>query len=176
MVRLAIVISVFASACLGTIESSGNDDRIDPPPPPTDVRIKVHDSAGPLSGLAVVFLDASDTVVADVVTDAEGAAVTKLGTGSVTVIRPADPQTPGSAGALYTYVGVKAGDVLDLALPALRPSAPVTVTVTVPLTEDLSAVEITTPCGSGAGAPPTIAVTLDGCAGETDFYVTEVGV
>ena len=45
--------------------------------------------------------------------------------------------------------------------------------MTVPATENLSVVEVRTPCGSGQGIPPTIAVTLDGCGSETDFYVSE---
>jgi len=179
MARFAIVVSLFTSACFGTIDGGGDpmmdDDPMMNPPPPTDVRINVHDSEGPIAGLAVVFLDANDAVAADIVTDAQGTAVAKLATGSVTVIRPGAVQpTMGGNGSVYTYVGVKAGDQLDLALAPDRASNPITVNVTVPLTENQTAVQITTPCGSGIGVPPTVAVTLDGCGTETDFYVTEL--
>ncbi|HEY5921637.1 MAG TPA: Ig-like domain-containing protein, partial [Kofleriaceae bacterium] len=177
MVRFAILTSLFASACSGEIEGGGSDPIDDPqdPPPPTEVRIKVHDTNGPIAGLPVVFLDANDAVAADIVTDAQGIAVAKLANGSVTIIRAAT-MSP-TAGALYTYVGVKAGDELELALPtAERTTTPVTVKVTVPLTEDGGAVEVRTPCGSGVGAPPIVEVTLDGCGTETDFYVTELGL
>jgi hypothetical protein len=180
MKRAAILISLLASACFGQIDGGGttggdDDDMPPPPPPPTDVRIKVHDGQGPVSGIAVVFQDGSDAVISDAVTDAQGEAVAKLATGSVTVIRPADAMQPGSLASVYTYVAVKAGDTLDLVLPGIRTSNPQTINVTVPLTENNTPVQITTPCGSGAGTPPTVAVTLDGCGGETDFYVSEIG-
>ena len=162
----------------GSDKPPGDDDQMPPPPPPSEVRIKVHDGAGPLDGVAVVFLDANDGVVADVVTDAQGSAVAKLDTGSVTVIRPgaaAQPDRPGSSASVYTYVGVKAGDQLDLALATTRPSMPISVDVKVPLTEDNSPVQIMTPCGSGVGVPPTVTVSLDGCGSETDFYVSDLG-
>lgn len=179
--RLAILISLFACACLGQIDSATSDPPKDDPkdPPPSEVRVTVHDQSGPLAGLSVVFLDANDAVAADVVTDAQGTAIATLATGSVTVIRAAamsQPTDP-SASSLYTYVGVKAGDRLELALHTIEPSNPVTVNVTVPATDEVGVpVEVRTPCGSGQGTPPTIAVTLDGCGGETDFYVTELGV
>jgi hypothetical protein len=175
--RLAILISLFACACLGQIDSATSDPPKDDPkdPPPSEVHVTVHDQSGPLAGLPVVFLDANDAVAADVVTDAQGTAIATLAAGSVTVIRAA-AMGP-SPSALYTYVGVKAGDQLELALQTIEPSNPVTVNVTVPATDEVGApVEVRTPCGSGQGVPPTIAVTLDGCVGETDFYVTELGV
>jgi hypothetical protein len=178
--RVAILISLFACACFGQIDGGASDPPMDDPndPPPTEVRITVHDPSGPLAGLPVVFLDVNDAVAADVVTDAQGTAIAKLATGSVTVIRAAAMSQPGpSASSLYTYVGVKAGDQLELALPSIEPSNPVTVNVTVPATEEVGVpVEVRTPCGSGQGIPPTIAVTLDGCGSETDFYVTELGL
>jgi hypothetical protein len=180
MVRLAIVLCLLASACLGEITGGPSsdppmNDPQDPPPPPTEVRITVHDSRGPLAGLPVVFLDANDAVAADVLTDALGTAVAKLDHGSVTVIRAA--ATTEASGSVYTYVGVKAGDALELAVPSTEASAPVKVTVTLPTTGDqIVPVEVRTPCGSGQGIPPAIELSLDGCGSETDFYVTELDV
>src|SRR5689334_22891633 len=92
MKRFAILVSLFASACIGEIDGVGenptNDPPDEPPPPPTEVRIAVHDPSGPVAGLAVLFQTNDDTVVADVKTDAQGVAVAELPVGgSVTVIR-----------------------------------------------------------------------------------------
>ena len=178
MKRIGLVLSVFASACFGEIDGGGDPPGDDnpPPPPPTDVQIIVHDSAGPIAGLPIVFLDANDGLAADVLTDAQGMAIAKLAAGSVTVMRHPDAMQPESPATLYTYVGVKAGDKLDLVMPAIRPSMPVTVAIKVPLTENTTPVTITTPCGSGTGVPPTVELTLDGCGTQTDFYVTDAGL
>jgi hypothetical protein len=184
MKRLAILVSLFASACVG-LEGVGDnpptdDPPDDPPPPPTEVRIAVHDQNGPVTGLPVVFMNTDDSLVADVTTDAQGAAVAQLPMGgSVTVIRP-DPSTTDVAGAVYTYVGVKAGDTLDLALPPITSTAPTTVTVKLPDVDPddpIGPVEVRTPCGSGQGIAPEVTLTLDGsCGAMTDFYVSEIGV
>src|SRR5438445_432576 len=175
MKRFAVLVAVFTSACVGEIggtdSSPTNDPPHDPPPPPTEVRVAVHDSTGPIAGLAVVFLNPDDSEVADIVTDAQGVATAKLPMGgSVSVIRD-DTTGTDPAGAAYTYVGVKGGDQLDLALPALSTTNPTTVTVQVPDPDPDARVpvEVRTPCGSGQGLPPQISVTLDGCGAMTDF-------
>jgi hypothetical protein len=178
MKRFAILVSLFASACIGEIggvgENPPNDPPDEPPPPPTEVRIAVHDPSGPVAGLAVLFQTNDDTVVSDVVTDAQGVAVATLPTGSVTVIRQEQ-----QGGSVYTYVGVKAGDQLDLSLAALPATTPTTITVHLPEPDPdtgLVPVEVRTPCGSGQGVPPDVSVTLDGtCGAMTDFYVSEIG-
>ncbi|HTL31781.1 MAG TPA: carboxypeptidase-like regulatory domain-containing protein [Kofleriaceae bacterium] len=185
MKRLAVLVSLLAplSGCVGEIWGTGdnpptNDPPQDqPPPPPTEVRIAVHDPSGPVAGVAVVFMNPDDSVVADSVTDAQGVAVATMPTGSVTVIRE-DASSTDPAGAVYTYVGVKAGDKLDLALPALTASSPMTVTVRVPEGDPDAPLPVTvrTPCGEATGAPPEVTVTLDGrCGAMTDFYVMEIG-
>lgn len=178
MKRLAVFVSLFASACIGEIggtDTPNNDPPHDPPPPPTDVRMTVHDSAGPVAGLAVVFQNPDDSEVATLMTDAQGVATAKLPMGgSVSVIR--DDSTTDPAGAVYTYVGVKGGDQLDLALP-LAPTTPITVTVQVPDPDPDARVPVAvrTPCGAGQGTPPEVTLTLDGsCGAMTDFYVTEL--
>jgi len=183
MKRFAILVSLVASACIGGLDGigenpPGNDPPDNPPPPPpTEVRIAVHDPSGPVAGLAVVFMNADDSVAADAVTDAQGVAVATMPTGSVSVIRD-DASSTEPAGTVYTYVGVKAGDKLDLALPALSTTTPMTVTVRVPEGDPDAPLPVTvrTPCGEGTGAPPEVTVTLDGrCGAMTDFYVMEIG-
>jgi hypothetical protein len=184
MKRFAILVSLFASACIGEIggvgENPTNDPPDEPPPPPTEVRIAVHDPSGPVAGLAVLFQTNDDTVVADVKTDAQGVAVAELPMGgSVTVIRDESSTTSTDpAGSVYTYVGVKGGDKLDLALMAAPTGTPTTITVRLPDPDPAETVpvDVRTPCGSGQGIPPEISITLDGsCGAMTDFYVSEVG-
>ncbi|HUS33303.1 MAG TPA: hypothetical protein VMZ53_32595 [Kofleriaceae bacterium] len=185
MKRFAVLVSLLASACIGEIGGVGenppmNDPPDEPMPAPTEVRIAVHDPSGPVSGVAVVFMNADDSVAADIVTDAQGIAVAQLPMGgSVSVIRElgASP-TNASAGSVYTYVGVKAGDKLDVALPTAPTGTPQTITVTLPEPDPDTGkvpVEVRTPCGSGQGIPPEVTVTLDGsCGATTDFYVYEL--
>jgi hypothetical protein len=193
MNRFAIAVSLLCGACLPAIEGSGQPD--DPgdqpqgeptPPPVTTVEITVHGQAGPLVGVPVVFLKTDDSVVADVVTDSLGkATATMPDGGSVTVVRPGTPATggglpmdPNNGGAtpaqVYTYVGVKPGDKLDLVTSDVSPGAPVTARVMVPATELGGPFAVITPCGSAQGAAPYIDVTLTGCGPQTDFYVVDL--
>ncbi len=157
-------------ACTGTIDS-GSDLL---PPPPTDVQIVVRESAIPQPNVEVIFQNADGTVVADVMTDADGRATAEMPDGgNLTVIRtfpaPTPPATPLPAEA-YTYVGVKAGDRLVLVRPTSdqAPSSAMNV-----LVADTGAgtVNISTPCGSGQGAAPTVPITVRGCQPDA-FYVT----
>jgi hypothetical protein len=128
--------------------------------------------------MPVIFQNADDSVVAEATTGLDGSAIADLPNGgTVTIIRlrPDDENGNPVPASVYTYVGVKAGDVLDLRDGAAQTLAPpTTITVKVPLNENGTA-QVTTPCGSGAGAPPDIQVQLTGCAPGTEigFYVTD---
>lgn len=176
MQRFAILPLLFASGCLGAVPG-GESEPTDPPDPPpepvTDVRITVRDGSNVQAGVKVVFQDANDNVIADIVTDAAGAATAKLPEGgTVNVIRTYGPNAKGEPGPIdhvYTYVGVKPGDVLELH-GELRDDTPYYANVTVGLTNG-EFVAVLSPCGAAYGHAPTIQIELKGCGGETDFFV-----
>src|SRR5262249_27092633 len=121
-----------------------------------------------------IFQNADDTVVADVMTDAEGRATAEMpGGGNVTAIRippaPTPPEDPLPA-EVYTYVGAKPGDRLVLVRPADDQVPASAINVLVPKNAG-GTVKVDTPCGSGQGPAPTVPVTLRGCTPDA-FYVT----
>ena len=157
-------------ACTGTIDS-GSDLA---PPVPTDVQIVVRESVLPQPNVEVIFQNADDTVVADVMTDADGRATAEMPDGgNLTVIRtfpaPTPPAAPLPAEA-YTYVGVKPGDRLTLVRPTSDQAPTSAINVLVSDT-DAGTVTISTLCGSGQGAAPTVPITIRGCSPDA-FYVT----
>ena len=180
MQRLA-VISLLLSACVGSITGGDTDPQPSPSPsdPPPDLReakVVVRDGTRPQPGVHVLFQNADDTLIADVTTNAEGIATTKLPNGgNVTVVREFPAGTngePAAAPQLYTYLGVKNDDVLEVVLP-LSDNTPYVTKVTVAL-DPGTPFGVMTPCGSAQGIAPTVEVTLYGCVGSTDFYVYEL--
>jgi hypothetical protein len=143
------------------------------PQPVTDVKLTVRDGSTPKAGVKVIFQANDDSVIAELDTDAMGIATTKMPDGgSVSVVRTYGPDVygqPGPVDHVYTYTGVKPGDVIELA-GVLRDDTPFNALVDVGLTNG-EFVGVMTPCGSGYGHAPLIAVQLKGCGGETDFYV-----
>jgi hypothetical protein len=141
----------------------------DPTPSPSpspggpSIRVTVTDGSVPQAGVTVVFQNPDDSVVADVITDSAGTASAELATGTVSVLRTG----PGGT-QVFTYVGAKAGDRLRLGRPTSPGGAPVAVEIKLPI--GLDNVQMRTPCGSAAGAFPTMPLTLSGCASETVFY------
>jgi hypothetical protein len=79
----------------------------------------------------------------------------------------------GSA-AIYTYVGVAAGDELVLGDPTddTDTATPATISVTVPDGAD-GTVDVVSPCGTGQGTAPTVEVNVVGCPSSIMFYVTD---
>ena len=175
MQRFAVLPLLFASACIGAVPAAEppSDPPNPPPEPVTEVRITVHDGSSAQAGVKVVFQDPSDTVIADTVTDASGVATAKLPEGgTVNVIREYGPNAKGEPGPIdhvYTYVGVKPGDVIELR-GELRDDTPYYANVTVGLSNG-GFVAVLSPCGAGYGYAPTIQVELRGCGGETDLFV-----
>ncbi len=161
-----------ASACTGTIDVGTGDDT---QPPSHDVQLRIRDGYTPQGNVRVIFQDDADAVLADTVTDALGVAKLEMTAGNVTVIRtyppavpPAEPRPP----EVTTYVGVKAGDKLELGNPIAEGVTPGAIVVKVPNTAN-GTVKVTTPCGSGQGTAPNIAITVTSCPPMVDFYVTD---
>jgi hypothetical protein len=178
--KSAVLLSLLTTACVGSL-TGGDTDPPDPPqpppppPPPSEVAVRVHDGALPATGVKVIFQAADDSVIADVVTDADGRASAQMPNGgNLTVIRTYPASTTPERAALdhvYTYLGVKPGDTIDLAGTTHDISRQI-VLVTVN-SESTGLIGVTTPCGSGYGQAPTIQVELQGCGSETDFFVTD---
>ena len=82
-------------------------------------------------------------------------------------ITPAEP-VPAD---IYTYVGVKPGDVLELGKVDAE-GTPAAINVVVPETA-VGTVTVRTSCGSGSGTAPNIAISVMGCPSMMDFYVTD---
>jgi hypothetical protein len=174
--KSAVVSSLLLSlaACTGIIEEDTST------PPVTTVAVVVRDSTMPIADVNVIFQNADDSILSDARTGADGRAVIEMPNGgNVTVIRtfppPMDPETQEQKPAeITTYVGVKAGDVLELVgeLDMTR-GTPNAINVKVP-TIAQGTVRVTTPCGSGQGAAPTIPITVMGCpAAPIPFYVMD---
>jgi hypothetical protein len=165
---------LFMAACTGTIEEDTSK------PPVTTVAVVVRDSTMPIANVNVIFQNADDSILADVQTGADGRAITEMpGGGNVTVIRtfppplnpPEEQQKPAE---ITTYVGVKAGDVLEVVGELdLTRGTPNAINVKVPMISE-GTVRVMTPCGTGQGNAPTVPMTVMGCpAGMVPFYVMD---
>lgn len=176
MLRISIAFCLLATtACMGTL-TTGDDDGTtgsatgSATPPPQTVKITVRDGATPQAGVDVLFQNSNSSVVAEVATDATGVASATMASGNVTVARML---ASGSA-AIYTYVGVAAGDELVLGDPTddTDTATPATISVTVPDGAD-GTVDVVSPCGTGQGTAPTVEVNVVGCPSSIMFYVTD---
>jgi len=163
------------TACTGTLGDSG-DDQPPPPPPATDVHIVVRDGNAPQANVRVLFQNTDDTILAEAVTGADGLAMAEMPNGgNLTVIRTYPIATPPAVQRnpeIYTYVGVKAGDRLQLGRATSETTPPSAINVMVP-TDAVGQVKIVTPCGSGQGTGPLVPITVRGCDAMVDFYVTD---
>lgn len=169
--RLPALSLLLATACTGTID--GGDPFTSPPG--TDVQVVIRDGQSPQPGALVIFQDPSGAVIAEVTTDAGGAAAAELlDGGSVTVIRTyplivgQDPPRT----EVFTYVGVQAGDQLSLGKTTDDRGTASAVLVKVP-EGTAGTVKIVAPCGTGQGEGPLVAITVRGCAPEIGLYVVD---
>ena len=166
------------SACTGTVGDDGGDPANPNEPPRTQVRVAVKDANAPQVGVRVIFQNPDDSLVLDTVTDAAGTATAELAAGNVTVIRTYPtvipvPEDGQRVPEVITYVGVKGGDLLELGnAEPVTPATPSAIVVRVP---DAAAgtVNVKTPCGSGAGEAPNVAITVADCGPMLDLYVTD---
>lgn len=161
-----------SAACTGSIDDTGD---VDPNlPPSTDVKVVVKDRYTPQAGVRVIFQGADGTLLSDIATDANGAAEIAMASGNVTVIRTYPIPTNGTERKVpdvYTYVGVKAGDLLELGNEESNGAAGAIV-VKVPEGAN-GTVKVSTPCGSGQGTAPNVAITVTDCPPMMDFYVVD---
>lgn len=164
---------LFASAaCTGSIDAPGD---LDPDlPPSTDVKVVVKDRYTPQAGVRVIFQNTDGTLLSDLATDANGVAEIAMAAGTVTVIRTYPIPTNGTERRVpdvYTYVGVKAGDLLELGNDESNGTAGAIV-VKVPEGAN-GTVKVSTPCGAGQGTAPNVAITVTDCPAMMDFYVVD---
>ncbi len=173
MRHILVALLLAAPACTGTIDGDAGDDTTQPPS--HDVQIRIRDGYTPQANVRVIFQDAADAVLADTLTDPMGLAKLEMLAGNVTVIRTYPPATPPAENRppeVTTYVGVKAGDKLELGNPIAEGVTPGAIVVKVPDTAR-GTVTVITPCGSGQGTAPNIAITVTSCPPMVDFYVTD---
>jgi hypothetical protein len=175
------MIALLASACTGDIGSDpgdGSGSNPPPPPPATDVRVTVQDGFMPQAGVRVLYQNADGSTFQELTTDATGTVDIDFPSGNITVIRTfpiaAPPATPRPA-AVYTYVGVKAGDRLvlgdEMETNATALSA---VNVSVP-TNAQGTVSLTSGCGNGQGQAPLVPISVAGCPAMVTFYGQDQG-
>jgi len=167
------LIAILGTACTGTLDmgSGGPDD-----PPSNEVAVMVKDGNIGVPGVSVIFQNADDTVIAEMVTDANGVATIEMTTGNVTVVRtfppPVDINDTQRPPELYTYLGVQGGDSLQLGDATNETAPPSAINVMVPSTANGN-VTVDTPCGSGTGQAPLIPITVRGCDPNLIVYVTD---
>lgn len=167
---------VLATGCTGSIEGDDGGGGGDDAPPKNEVRIVVRDGFTAQAGVRVIFQNDDDTVVADMMTDATGTASAEMSAGNVTVIRTypvVSPPPPNGQRVpeVYTYMGVKGGDLLQLANDKSDTAAGAIV-VKVPEGGNTN-FKVTTPCGSGQGTAPNVAIAVGACPAMVGFYVTD---
>ncbi len=165
------------AACTGSIETGegGGDDG--PDVPTTQVRVVVKDALAGQAGVRVIFQNPDDSVIEEVTTDASGVASAAMTAGNVSVIRTYAPVVPpppegNRLPEVYTYVGVKGGDLIELGKSEpTQLTTPGAIVVKVPTIN--GTVTVKTPCGSGAGQAPNVAITVTNCPSMMDLYVTQ---
>ncbi|MBA2545089.1 MAG: hypothetical protein H0V17_35930, partial [Deltaproteobacteria bacterium] len=175
MRHLLLGLLLLPAACTGSIGDQGGDDDL--PPPSTDVEIRIHDGNTPIAGVSVIFQATDESVIAEIITDATGTALAEMPEGgNLTVIRsyppPVAPETEQRPTEVYTYVGVEAGDRLELGHKIDAAALPQAINVQVPA-EAPGTIKVTTPCGSGEGTAPLIPITVRGCDSSLAVYVMD---
>ena len=153
--------------------------------PPQPVTVTVYDlnAQTPSMGLPVAFLNADNTVVLEVLTDANGSAsATMAAGGSVTVgAAQVGLDLNGNVSNVYTWLGVKPGDNLVANVP-VPPTAATQITVNFTTPTDTNAVKygITGFCADGetfsataANGGPTAIMAPSTCT-TADVFVAAV--
>ena len=188
MLRPCLCLLAFGSACGGghgaqSDAPSGDGAVLDGPsdaavdaPVPGVVTVTVYDWSSPsvpAPNEPVAFQNADGSVVAVAMTDPQGmASATMLPGGSVTALRPPNPSSSGDY--VYTFVGVKPGDQLQVASPVYVPPPPEFATsFALPYFTGAASYLVTTRCGQGTAAASgtPVAQTYLSCS-PVDVYVS----
>jgi len=139
---------------------------------PGNIQVSVVDGTTPQAGVRVLYQDDTGATLEDTMTDATGLATFAVDAANVSVYRTYTG-TPTRAPEIYTFVGAKAGDALALGNAAVTgTTTPTAIVVKVP-TNAQGTVTVKTPCGTGQGQQPNIAVSVTSCPSMVDLYVTD---
>jgi hypothetical protein len=137
------------------------------------VTITMTAGNGPVAGVHVYFQNADSSVVLATTTNAAGQASAVMAAGgSVTAINPYTPPLFGGVSdEIDTFLGVKPGDQLHLALGSLSTS--ITVNVTANVDPAAAVTSVYTPCGGVAelSQGSAASVSLTNCGASTDFLI-----
>lgn len=166
-------LGVFGRVVFLTAVASGCGDSLGPPDAPLAgdgrdldvVRVIVSPTLTPSATRATVYFQAADSslVLATRVDDAGHANAFMPSQGFVTVV-----ERIGSHVSLYTYTGVRPGDVLFVH-PILGTRA--ALTVRAPERPPGTSYEVLTACGDHFSSTPTTELSLNGCEATTDVLV-----
>ena len=159
------------------VEPDARIDEVVDAPLPARTTVHVLDGAGaPVAGRAVAFLAADDAVVAEVTTDATGAASAEMGAGGSVTVAAAAVVQAGTTPLMFTYLNVRDGDDLVIGEPPRPATQTFGVTLTVPASAAPTAqgFSFNATCNVNA-SNSTSARSVDmnlrqGCT-TTDFYV-----
>jgi hypothetical protein len=151
-----------------------HDAAVDAPGIPVTLTATLNGQAA--GGIHVYFQNADSSLVLATVTDASGNASAVMAAGGyVTAISPYTPPAVASNAELDTFVDVKPGDQLHLAMGTTSTS--ITVTVTAPADPAATLYSAFSPCGqagltsAGSGAAPSGSMYLTNCGATTDFLI-----
>ncbi len=155
-----------------TIDTPMNDCGCVADTPEPTVTVQVLDSAGPLAGVPVYFLDGLGAQVALASTDTFGQAHAPMPTGGSVTAVMADT---GFGDRLATALGVQPGDTIYVR--ARGGGTDKLIDLTVPADGAHGHYMVDTPCGSAdvlteVGTTATFQVQLFGCGATTDFKVS----
>lgn len=144
--------------------------------PPGAVTLTITNAGEPVAGAGVYFQNADSSLVLGATTDSHGTVGAVLAANAfVTALEPSDGS---GVVKLDTFAGVQPGDALhlDLAAVGAQGGAMTALTVTPATAATASAIDVFTPCGSGAlpASTGTGDIGWQGCALQTDLLIVEV--
>jgi hypothetical protein len=135
---------------------------------PGGVQLHVTQGGHPVAQVATFFLASDDRVVSAVTTNGGGIAAASLSDGSVTAVLHA-----GGIDRLWTFTGVHAGDILELALDPPGPATADNVMVSAPVAAGAYDYGLFSGCGDRANSLDAMFVfTPRDCGATADFVIT----
>jgi hypothetical protein len=147
------------------------DGTVDSPPPPTRIRVVMSSRGQPVADVPVVFQRSDDTVVTDVKTDVHGVADVEFPESS-TAVSLLPIFSDGSRG-VFTYLGIKPGDVLEVGSKFPETSFVDQVTLQLPpLPAGSRSYTVVMRCGTSVETQAP-SVTLRPCGSPTNFLIRD---